>query len=71
VNDRAGHDIRYDIDATKIADKLGWIPSETFETGIRKTVKWYLENSCWCNRVKNGGYQNEVPKSDQQLKSGS
>jgi len=59
VGDRAGHDIRYAIDASKIADKLSWTPNETFETGIRKTVKWYLENTLWCDRVKDGSYQGE------------
>ena len=59
VTDRAGHDIRYAIDATKIANELSWTPDETFATGIRKTVEWYLENSIWCNRVKDGSYQGE------------
>ena len=59
VTDRAGHDIRYAIDATKIANELSWTPGETFATGIRKTVEWYLENSVWCNRVKDGSYQGE------------
>jgi dTDP-glucose 4,6-dehydratase len=59
VDDRAGHDTRYAIDATKIADKLGWIPSESFATGIYKTVQWYLANSVWCDRVKDGSYQGE------------
>ena len=59
VTDRAGHDIRYAIDATKIANELSWTPDETFSTGIRKTVEWYLENSIWCNRVKDGSYQGE------------
>ena len=52
VTDRAGHDVRYAIDATKIADKLNWKPHETFATGIRKTVEWYLSNAGWLNRVK-------------------
>ncbi|HIF35598.1 MAG TPA: dTDP-glucose 4,6-dehydratase [Candidatus Thioglobus sp.] len=47
VGDRAGHDVRYAIDATKIANKLNWMPDETFATGIKKTVEWYLENSAW------------------------
>jgi dTDP-glucose 4,6-dehydratase len=59
VDDRAGHDVRYAIDATKIADKLNWTPDETFETGIRKMIEWYLENTTWCNRVKDGSYQGE------------
>ena len=59
VGDRAGHDIRYAIDATKIKMELKWVPDETFATGIRKTVKWYLKNSTWCDRVKDGSYQGE------------
>jgi len=59
VQDRAGHDIRYAIDAKKIADELGWVPNETFKTGIRKTVQWYLDNQTWCNNVKDGSYKGE------------
>ena len=59
VIDRAGHDIRYAIDATKIANELGWTPDETFTTGIKKTVHWYLDNNIWCDRVKGGTYQGE------------
>ncbi|MFN4317296.1 dTDP-glucose 4,6-dehydratase [Acinetobacter parvus] len=59
VKDRPGHDLRYAIDATKIAKELGWVPEETFETGIRKTVLWYLENLEWCRRVQDGSYQRE------------
>ena len=59
VKDRPGHDLRYAIDATKIQEDLNWIPVETFETGIRKTVKWYLENLEWCRRVQDGSYQRE------------
>ena len=59
VEDRAGHDIRYAIDATKIADELNWTPNETFSTGIKKTIEWYLENTDWCDRVKDGSYQGE------------
>jgi len=59
VTDRAGHDMRYAIDATKIANKLGWTPEETFETGIQKTIQWYLDNQAWCDRVKDGSYQGE------------
>ena len=59
VKDRPGHDLRYAIDATKIAKELGWVPEETFETGIRKTVLWYLENLEWCRRVRDGSYQRE------------
>jgi len=59
VGDRAGHDVRYAIDATKIADKLNWVPDETFSTGIKKTVQWYLNNKIWCDHVKDGSYQGE------------
>ena len=59
VGDRAGHDVRYAIDATKISNELNWTPDETFTTGIRKTVEWYLENAIWCDRVKDGSYQGE------------
>jgi len=57
VKDRPGHDRRYAIDASKIANELGWAPSETFETGMRKTVQWYLSNEAWWQRVLNGDYQ--------------
>lgn len=59
VADRPGHDRRYAIDAHKIAAELGWKPAETFESGIRKTVEWYLNNKKWCNRVQDGSYQRE------------
>lgn len=59
VKDRPGHDLRYAIDARKIESELGWTPEETFETGIRKTVKWYLNNLEWCRRVQDGSYQRE------------
>lgn len=59
VKDRPGHDMRYAIDASKIEKELGWAPEETFETGIRKTVQWYLDNQEWCQRVQDGSYQRE------------
>ena len=59
VKDRPGHDLRYAIDATKIKDDLGWVPAESFETGLRKTVEWYLNNQEWCHRVQDGSYQRE------------
>jgi len=59
VADRPGHDKRYAIDATKIQRELGWQPQETFETGIRKTVAWYLDNQKWCKNVLSGSYQLE------------
>ena len=59
VKDRPGHDMRYAIDASKIQKELGWAPQETFETGIRKTVMWYLEHQAWCQRVQDGSYKRE------------
>lgn len=59
VKDRPGHDLRYAIDASKIKNDLGWEPAETFESGIAKTVDWYLSNSEWCHRVQDGSYQRE------------
>ena len=63
VADRPGHDIRYAIDATKIEEQLGWAPEETFESGIRKTVEWYLLNTEWVRHVQSGEYQNCVDKN--------
>jgi len=57
VKDRPGHDVRYAIDASKIERDLGWLPQETFETGLRKTVKWYLTNQTWWQRVLDGDYR--------------
>ncbi len=59
VQDRAGHDLRYAIDASKIQKELGWKPQESFESGIRKTVQWYLANHEWCANVQDGSYQRE------------
>lgn len=59
VQDRPGHDRRYAIDASKIEHELSWKPQETFESGIRKTVHWYLDNLDWCSRVQAGSYQRE------------
>jgi dTDP-glucose 4,6-dehydratase len=59
VVDRTGHDIRYAIDATKIKNELGWTPNETFKTGIKKTVKWFLNNKTWCDNVSQGNYQGQ------------
>ena len=59
VKDRPGHDLRYAIDAAKIEKELGWTPQETFESGIRKTVEWYLNNLDWSRRVQDGSYQRE------------
>jgi dTDP-glucose 4,6-dehydratase len=62
VTDRPGHDRRYAIDARKIEQQLGWKPAETFETGIRKTVQWYLDNPAWVANVQSGGYKDWVIK---------
>jgi dTDP-glucose 4,6-dehydratase len=63
VKDRPGHDRRYAIDATKIANELGWKPEETFETGIRKTVQWYLDNQDWVANVQSGEHKNWLAKN--------
>ena len=60
VTDRPGHDRRYAIDARKIERELGWRPAETFETGIRKTVRWYLDNTAWVEHVQSGSYRDWV-----------
>ena len=65
VKDRPGHDLRYAIDASKINKELGWQPQETFESGIQKTVEWYLSNQGWVNHVKSGEYQHWVEKQYQ------
>jgi dTDP-glucose 4,6-dehydratase len=72
VQDRPGHDRRYAIDARKISGELGWTPAETFETGLRKTVKWYLENAAWVKDVTSGAYQHwmEQNYSAREIKSG-
>ncbi len=59
VTDRPGHDRRYAIDSSKMQKELGWTPVETFETGLRKTVQWYLDNQVWCKNVQDGSYQRE------------
>jgi dTDP-glucose 4,6-dehydratase len=65
VQDRPGHDSRYAIDARKLEKELGWKPQETFETGIRKTVQWYLDNQDWVDHVTSGEYRNWVEKQYQ------
>ena len=57
VTDRAGHDLRYAIDSTKLKHELGWEPSLQFEEGIEKTVAWYLDNSEWLENITSGDYQ--------------
>ncbi len=59
VADRPGHDRRYAMDASKMYNELGWQPIETFESGLRKTVQWYLDNPAWCQRVQDGSYQRQ------------
>jgi dTDP-glucose 4,6-dehydratase len=59
VTDRPGHDRRYAIDSSKMNTKLNWTPLETFETGLRKTIQWYLDNQQWCQNVQDGSYQRE------------
>ena len=63
VTDRPGHDRRYAINASKIMNELGYKPQETFETGIRKTVTWYMENEQWWRRIMDGSYQNWISKN--------
>ena len=60
VKDRPGHDQRYAIDFSKLETELGWIPAESFETGIKKTIKWYIDNTGWANRVKSGEYMSWI-----------
>ncbi|HWF65908.1 MAG TPA: dTDP-glucose 4,6-dehydratase [Acidobacteriaceae bacterium] len=66
VKDRPGHDRRYAIDATKLEHELGWQPSETFSTGLRKTVQWYIDNSAWVDDVLSGAYQEWIEQNYQQ-----
>lgn len=63
VTDRPGHDRRYAIDARKLERELGWKPAETFETGIRKTVEWYLDNQDWVSNIQSGSYREWVEKN--------
>jgi dTDP-glucose 4,6-dehydratase len=59
VTDRPGHDFRYAIDASKLKDQLGWEPAETFESGMTKTIKWYLDNETWWHDILSGDYRGE------------
>ena len=63
VADRPGHDLRYAIDAAKIKGELGWKPAETFETGLKKTVRWYLEHRQWVESVKSGDYKKWIDQN--------
>jgi dTDP-glucose 4,6-dehydratase len=63
VEDRPGHDRRYAIDAAKISRELGWKPAEQFESGLRKTVRWYLDNTSWVNSVRTGAYREWIAKN--------
>lgn len=69
VADRPGHDRRYAIDATKISSDLGWKPQETFESGIRKTVEWYLTNQAWVENIKSGAYMEWIEQNYGERKS--
>jgi len=62
VADRPGHDIRYAIDASKIEKDLGWVPKETFESGLHKTIKWYLDNTTWLKNVSSGAYREWIKR---------
>ena len=63
VADRPGHDLRYAIDATKIKLELGWQPKETFESGLAKTVRWYLANGEWIDKIRTGAYRNWLTRN--------
>lgn len=69
VTDRPGHDLRYAIDASKIKKDLGWVPQESFETGLRKTVEWYLNNQEWVEHIQSGEYQNWIQQQYQTEKA--
>jgi dTDP-glucose 4,6-dehydratase len=62
VKDRPGHDLRYAIDFSKLKDELGWVPDESFETGIKKTIQWYLDNQAWVQQIKSGAYYQQWMK---------
>jgi dTDP-glucose 4,6-dehydratase len=63
VTDRPGHDARYAIDAGKLARELDWTPKETFESGLRKTVRWYLDNQAWVESVRSGDYRKWIEQN--------
>ena len=62
VKDRPGHDLRYAIDCSKLEKELGWVPRESFESGLNKTIQWYLDNSQWVERVNSGEYRSWIAK---------
>jgi dTDP-glucose 4,6-dehydratase len=66
VTDRPGHDRRYAIDPTKIEAEIGWSPAETFESGVAKTVQWYLSNPAWIASVRSGAYRDWISTNYQQ-----
>ena len=66
VKDRPGHDLRYAIDTTRLRTELGWQPTETFESGLRKTVNWYLANPDWVRQVRSGAYRDWLERNYEQ-----
>ena len=66
VKDRPGHDLRYAIDFSKITRELGWEPAETFESGLTKTIEWYIENEEWTRRVQSGAYREWIDRQYEQ-----
>ena len=59
VEDRPGHDLRYSLDSSKIRKELGWLPMESFKTGVRKTIQWYLDNQTWWKSIQDNTYRQE------------
>ena len=59
VEDRPGHDLRYAVDTSKIKADLGWMPEENFESGLRKTIQWYIDNPVWCKNIQDGSYKRQ------------
>jgi dTDP-glucose 4,6-dehydratase len=66
VKDRPGHDLRYAIDCSQLEGELGWVPRESFESGLKKTIQWYLDNSQWVKRVKSGAYRKWIKRHYQE-----
>jgi dTDP-glucose 4,6-dehydratase len=63
VKDRPGHDLRYAVDASKLQTELGWRPTESFDTGLGKTVRWYLDNKGWVDQVRSGEYRHWIEQN--------